>query len=200
MKSNKQKEARLTSHRLKELLDYSSTTGVFTWLAKSSIHTHNIKVGDIAGSVNKGHGYLSIWIDGYCFLAHRLAWFYTYGEFPQNVINHKNRNKIDNRLENLEDVVQQANNQNRSKQVRQDTNLPTGIVAVSSKSKLDKTSLISYYAHWTDTNGKLMYSPFFNIKKCGGDSFAKDLAIVYRRTKIRELNSLGASYTEGHGM
>jgi hypothetical protein len=41
-------------------------------------------------------------------LAHRLAWYLTYGELPE-IIDHINRNRNDNRLCNLRNVTTQQN-------------------------------------------------------------------------------------------
>ena len=43
---------------------------------------------------------------------HRFAWFYHYGKLPENEIDHINRNRCDNRIENLRDVTRQQNMNN----------------------------------------------------------------------------------------
>jgi hypothetical protein len=57
-------------------------------------------------------GYLQIMIDGKNHLAHRLAWFYVYGEWPKNQIDHINRIKTDNKIINLRDVDNSTNQHN----------------------------------------------------------------------------------------
>ena len=47
--------------------------------------------------------------------AHRLAWFYVYGSWPNDQIDHINRNKTDNRIANLREVTNKQNQQNASK-------------------------------------------------------------------------------------
>jgi hypothetical protein len=42
-------------------------------------------------------------------LAHRIAWFLYYGEWPSKLIDHINRNPGDNRIENLRDVTPTVN-------------------------------------------------------------------------------------------
>ena len=95
----------LTQERLKELLDYDPETGVFTWKVKVN---RKIVVGSIAGSKNP-RGYIKIRIDKIAYSAHRLAWLYMYGCWPAKQIDHINRVKNDNRIENLRDVSQQNN-------------------------------------------------------------------------------------------
>lgn len=49
---------------------------------------------------------------GHVVYAHRLAWFYVHGVWPTNEIDHINRNKSDNRIENLRDVTRTVNQRN----------------------------------------------------------------------------------------
>jgi hypothetical protein len=91
--------------RLCELLDYCPETGEFTWkIARKRL----AKEGSIAGSTN-GSGYRQISVDGKLYLAHRLAWFYCFQEWPEKIIDHINGIKTDNRLDNLQDVSQSKN-------------------------------------------------------------------------------------------
>ena len=46
-------------------------------------------------------------------VANRLAWFYVYGEWPKQCIDHINRIKTDNRIANLRDVSHKENMANR---------------------------------------------------------------------------------------
>ncbi len=98
----------LTQERLKELLSYDPETGVFIW-AGNQFPKLTAKV---SGNLRKD-GYRRIAIDGKDYYAHRLAWLYVYGEFPSNQIDHINRIKDDNRIENLRDVTQNLNQWNR---------------------------------------------------------------------------------------
>lgn len=52
------------------------------------------------GSIDKD-GYLIIKIKGKQYKAHRLVYAYFNNEFPKGEIDHINRNKLDNRIENL---------------------------------------------------------------------------------------------------
>ncbi len=85
----------LTQERLKELLHYDQETGVFTWISRVAKHT---KIGDVAGYRGQ---YIFIRIEGELHRAHRLAWLYVYGEWPNQDIDHKNRDKHDNSIANL---------------------------------------------------------------------------------------------------
>ena len=52
-------------------------------------------------------------IDGRRYLAHRLAWFYVYGEWPRKGLDHINRDRLDNRIANLREADHAQNVQNR---------------------------------------------------------------------------------------
>lgn len=92
---------------LKEYLNYNPITGEFRWLKSNSNRVH---VGDLAGYLDT-KGYITIRYFGKLYQAHRLAWLYMTGEFP-NIIDHINRNRKDNRFENLRDVSASQNNMN----------------------------------------------------------------------------------------
>lgn len=103
------KQNNLSQERLKELLSYDQSTGLFTWLSRTS---NRVSVGDIAGSAGK-LGYVYIRLDGVRYLAHRLAWFYVTGEWPSNNVDHIDGNPSNNRLGNLRNVTQSGNLQNQ---------------------------------------------------------------------------------------
>ena len=98
----------LTQDRLKHLLCYDADTGVFTYATPRT----RIRVGNVAGHTHKGHGYRQLNVDGKLYLAHRLAWLYTYGEWPSDLIDHINRDKTDNRISNLRLSDKYLNRQN----------------------------------------------------------------------------------------
>jgi HNH endonuclease len=103
----------LTQAELKELLHYDPATGVFTWLVAAA---KSIKVCSIAGNL-KSSGYNHIQIKGKGYLAHRLAWLYVKGCWPEAEIDHLNRIRNDNRIDNLRDVTHMQNRCNTSNNV-----------------------------------------------------------------------------------
>jgi hypothetical protein len=98
----------LTQQRLQEILDYDPETGVFTY--KNNYHPS--KNGKAANK-RKTNGYECVWVDNKEYRAHRVAWLYVHGEWPENEIDHINRDKSDNRIENLRDVSASTNAYNR---------------------------------------------------------------------------------------
>ena len=87
----------LTAERLREVLVYQPDTGEFYRGDKK------------AGSLNARHGYIYICVDYRHYRAHRLAWLYMYGKWPDGDIDHINSNRSDNRIANLRDVSRSFN-------------------------------------------------------------------------------------------
>ena len=83
---NIDKEALLTQEYLKSILHYDTETGNFTWLEKTSPYC-NVYVGNKAGTLTKG-GYIRIVINKIPYAAHRLAWLYMTGNWPEFDIDH----------------------------------------------------------------------------------------------------------------
>ena len=102
-------EEPLTAEMLRSLLSYDPETGEFRW----RISRGRVSVGDIAGSHPNRVGYLRIMLGDVEYRAHRLAWLYIYGKWPELVIDHIDRNKTNNRIANLRDVSHAENMRNR---------------------------------------------------------------------------------------
>lgn len=97
----------ITLEELKEILTYNPETGLFTRKTSSG----GQKVGSIAGSPHP-KGYVRIQLKGKTYLAHRLAWFITYSEWPANDVDHINGLRNDNRILNLREATRSENMQN----------------------------------------------------------------------------------------
>jgi hypothetical protein len=115
----------LDSTYLHEVLAYNPETGIFTWKSKPS---WAVKANSIAGTKRKD-GYIEIQIKKKLYKAGRLAWFYTYKEWPKQFIDHKNGIRDDNRIDNLRDVSRQENSHNQRK--AQSDNKTSGLIGVS---------------------------------------------------------------------
>lgn len=98
----------LTADRLREVLNFDPDTGQFTWCKSLSLRG---RVGERAGHSQKD-GRVIVGIDGVSYLAHRLAWLYTHGAWPLNLIDHINRDNSDNRLVNLRQATSSENKLN----------------------------------------------------------------------------------------
>ena len=97
----------LTQQRLHELLKYDPETGVFTWNVTRSI----AKPGGRAGYFDK-RGYVRISIDKKVYGGHRLAWLYTHGVWPSDMLDHIDRDRTNNRFSNLRESDRFLNRQN----------------------------------------------------------------------------------------
>lgn len=84
------------------LVRYDAETGKFTCRA----------TGRSLG-LDNGNGYLRIYVGGYRLLAHRVAVALTTGAWPEDIIDHANGIKSDNRLSNLRVATNALNQGNR---------------------------------------------------------------------------------------
>ena len=82
----------ITQQRLKELFDYKE--GNLIWKIKPS---QPVEIGDIAGCFD--NGYLRTIICGKPYLNHRLVYLYFHGYFPENFVDHIDRNTLNNKID-----------------------------------------------------------------------------------------------------
>ncbi|MES2636650.1 MAG: HNH endonuclease [Pseudomonadota bacterium] len=94
----------VTQQEVKSELYYDQITGKFTRIATGK------KLGSIGN-----HGYLVICAFGANYLAHRLAWLYMTGEWPEHTVDHKDNNKLNNAFSNLREATNSENARNREK-------------------------------------------------------------------------------------
>ena len=105
----------LTQEYLKSILHYDPETGVFTWLHRHDVdgRTNGRYAGNIAGSPSIG--YISIGINGRRYQAHRLAFLYMVGRWPNPECDHQDTNRENNRWANLRESTSSQNKANTSK-------------------------------------------------------------------------------------
>lgn len=99
----------ITSTRLREVLHYSVVTGEFYWREKIAA---KCVVGARAGCRSGRRSVIAIRLFGRSYLAHRLAWFYVNGEWPEQQIDHIDTRPSNNAWINLRDVSPMVNSQN----------------------------------------------------------------------------------------
>ncbi len=108
-----------------------------------------VRSGSVAGTMNS-RGYVHIKLDMRFYQAHRLIWIYFNNEIPANfTVDHINRDRSDNRIENLRLLTASENNRN-SKRSDHDN---VGVWKVGKK----------YSAHY-NINGKRHYIGRFNTE------------------------------------
>lgn len=102
-------EKGITADLVRGLLRYEPETGKLFWLVDRN---QNKLAGDEAGSLERKTGYLRVTIGSQRAMAHRLIWLIVTGEWPKDRIDHKNRDRSDNRWENLREATDSTNRAN----------------------------------------------------------------------------------------
>ena len=108
---------------LRGLIAYDPATGIFTNKVKRGYRQAGMRACHVSPN---GYAYVNMLNRQY--QAHALAWYYVYGRWPVHQIDHINGEKIDNRIDNLRDVLPVVNNQNMRRASR---NNKTGLLGVS---------------------------------------------------------------------
>lgn len=99
----------MDAKELREILRYNPETGAFIWLKPA--WNQQSWIGKEAGSPD-AHGYICIEIGEGRYKAHRLAWLYMTGAWPESEIDHINLVKYDNSWDNLREVNRSQQHQN----------------------------------------------------------------------------------------
>lgn len=100
---------KLTQARVFKLLRYDEKIGDLFWREE---HIRNgVIYGRVTGCLSLD-GYRRTRIDREIHLNHRLIWLYHYGYDSENDIDHIDRNKVNNRVENLREVSRSCNIRN----------------------------------------------------------------------------------------
>jgi hypothetical protein len=109
-------EIAVDMERIKRMLSYEPSTGVFTWLCNRK--GGSARVGAVAGC-RRSDGYVHIVIDSERNYAHRLAWQMAVGPIPAGMeIDHIDHDPSNNTLNNLRLVTKAGNRRNRSRDSR----------------------------------------------------------------------------------
>lgn len=94
---HKSSKVRPTQARLKQALNYNPETGLFTWIEPKRGRV----LFSVAGHIDKNTGYRDISLDDRSYHTAKLAWLYMFGEYPECVVDHINRDRLDDRIANL---------------------------------------------------------------------------------------------------
>ena len=106
----------ITHSELLARLHYNPLTGVWTWLPCNSRQKRwNTRYANkTAGVVGKLYGYRTISINKRPYKSSRLAWFYMTGEWPAELVDHRDRDRLNDRWENLREATRLENLHNSS--------------------------------------------------------------------------------------
>lgn len=98
----------ITHEQLLQVLHYNPITGIFTW----KVGKRGTLVGSRAGHQHKAKTYRHLSVNGKSYMEHRLAYFYYYGVWPKDKIDHIDHDKTNNAINNLREANTCENNSN----------------------------------------------------------------------------------------
>lgn len=100
-------------------MDYDPETGIFTWKIRSDVSRQgwNTRYASKEAGEIYGRGYVRVSLKindkKYRYLAHILAWVVMTGNLPENILDHRNTNKADNKWKNIREATTSQNSQNQ---------------------------------------------------------------------------------------
>ena len=98
----------LTQEVLTDAFNYKD--GLLIWRCPIN---HKVIVGSIAGCIRNSDGRRIVGLNGANYFHSRLVFLWHHGYMPK-IVDHKNRNKSDDRIENLREATITQNNANKS--------------------------------------------------------------------------------------
>jgi hypothetical protein len=101
----------ITQERVRELFLYKD--GSLFW----QVCRGHVSEGSMAGTPNKD-GYLHVGVDGKHYKAHRLIFLYHFGYLPEHEVDHIDRDRSNNKIENLREVSRTCNMRNSTQRSR----------------------------------------------------------------------------------
>ena len=153
----------LTQAKLRRILRYYPRLGNWRWC---NTRHGRVKLNSIAGSIHRnrstGIPHIRIEVHGHNYYAHRLAFFYMKGYWP-NQIDHRDGNGLNNRWLNLRECTRSQNGANRS--VYKNNKL--GIKGVCYH-KVNKK-----YTSQIKKDGKVIRLGFFNTPEAAARAYRK---------------------------
>ena len=95
-KIRKAARAWVTADDARAVFDYDPLTGVFLWKIRTG---RRCIIGADARSIQKGR--YTVKLGGTRFQASNVAWLITYGEWPSAEVDHRDKNKLNDAIDNL---------------------------------------------------------------------------------------------------
>lgn len=154
---------------LKEHVNYNSETGKLTW-AKNFFKT---KVGKEIGCVSQ-YGYRKVTFKGKTLFGHRIAWAIYYGEQPPEIIDHKNGDRLDNRIVNLRASGHEHNSENQR-------------CAMKSNNTSKYLGVSNFNGRWRakiKANGKYIFLGYHDTEELARDAYIKAKRELHKGCEI----------------
>ena len=126
---------KITQYELHKQVYYDPVTGWFIWKI-SKRGRKNGRIGCVCPS-----GYRQVSVNKAKYLEHRLAWFYMTGEWP-HMIDHINRNRADNRWNNLR-LASNSQNIANSRVYKTNTSGYRGVIFEKNRQKYRASIMIN---------------------------------------------------------
>jgi hypothetical protein len=182
-------------YNIREYIAYDETSpSCLRWIRRTS-KSSNIDVGDVAGSLDESDSYWKVHALGHHYKAHRLVWFLHFGDIQKgHHIDHIDRDRQNNKIDNLRSVPPSINGKNRT---------------INKNNKTGENNIV--YGEFVNNNGTLIRryvvtlswdgkrtSRSFSLAKYG-DEGAWNLAVAFKDKIVQELRYKGVGFTDDHG-
>jgi hypothetical protein len=169
----------ITQAELKEILHYDPETGVFRW--RHARKNNQIKPWGVAGS-RYSKDYSRIEINNKAYKAHRLAWLYMTGCWPENDIDHIDGDILNNSWSNLRPATKKQNAENR----KLPSNNTSGFKGVGWNSHSQK-----WYAQINHNNKKIHLGRFADAEEAAKVIASKRAELYTHYTGRDQVNTFG---------
>lgn len=184
----------LTADFVRSILDFDPATGIFRWRYNPNNPQawNTRRAGQIAGGRGSRYGAVAIIrIAGPSYVAHRLAWLITHGEWPMDEIDHINGDPLDNRLVNLRIVTHSQNQFNKAKQ----SNNTTGYVGVVHRPRTQRSDL---WEARISKDGKIVWQAYFTNPQEAAAARRKAVKMIHEGLTPENQNRLTKYRREPH--
>ena len=160
-----------TAEYIRSILDYDPETGIFRWKwrknappwVKRKVETKEPAGFDWPFSNDPNKKYRIIRIDGKDYRAHQLAILYITGKWPDNEVDHKDLNGLNNSKANLREASHNQNSKNRPIH----KNNKTGLKGAYFHKRTGK------YQSQIMSDGKIYYLGLFNTPEEAHTAYCK---------------------------
>jgi len=98
----------VTAALVREIFSYDPAEGILRW----NIRGRAIPFGKPAGASSTRNGHLAVSIGGRDYKVQIIIWLFMTGEWPDRMVDHKDRNKQNNKWDNLRKATRSQNSMN----------------------------------------------------------------------------------------